>query len=671
MPLPLTDGSVLTHFWPALGRAVNRLPRVVFNRKTQIAIDAALSTASIWFAYQLRFDFAVPDDHRVVMWTWCLLLALLRPLCIWAWGVYEGTWRYFDFHDARSYAFAAIPPSALMLLLRIGSADVFAIKVPLTVIVADYGTFLMLGIGVRAMRRILYEASLTIGAHKRTLLVGSESGLVAALRQVSLNPDVRVVGLLAPDVVLHGKCISGFKILDDLSALPQQLTSGEIDLVLIADADIESIGRTMETALHFGVEARLLPSAANIVRGDVRVSTTAKAELAIARSAPETSDFHPEVIETFRGRSVLITGAGGSIGSELSRRVAQLPVSRLLLLDQDENSIFQIDHELKSTANLKLVPLVADIRDRDRIRSIFELYRPEIVLHAAAYKHVPVMEHNCTEAVLNNVMGTRCITETAIEFKADRFLMISTDKAVVPSSIMGATKRMAELVVQHLAAGQNGAANRTHCACVRFGNVLGSSGSVVPIFLKQIACGGPVTITDTDMTRYFMSIPDAVHLVLQAAALGSNGELYMLEMGDPVKIATLARRLIEMSGLRPDVDIEIRFTGARPGEKLHEKLWADGTRIEPTRFSRVLSIDVPGPANDFAGLLQALEAAALTRDDDVTRQVIASMPIGYTPRAPRVNEQRNAGQLPARVPADRLRDRSDEDYSRSRAKAAG
>ena len=278
---------------------------------------------------------------------------------------------------------------------------------------------------------------------------------------------------------------------------------------------------------------------------------------------------------------------------------------------------------------MQLVPLVADIRDRDRMTTVFRTCKPDIVLHAAAYKHVPMMESNCSEAILNNVLGTRTVAETAIDFGAERFLMISTDKAVNPSSIMGATKRMAELTVQHLALRQSERGSVTRCACVRFGNVMGSSGSVAPIFLRQIAAGGPVTITHEDMTRYFMTIPSAVQLVLQATTLGSNGEIYMLDMGDPVKITTLARRLIEMSGLRPGQDIKIRFVGMRPGEKLHEELWSDSAAVNPTSFPSVLRIEPSPQPADFHERLVMLEAAALKRDEEQARQIMLEMPIGY------------------------------------------
>ncbi len=630
MPLPRILGR-LELFLSQLGRHVDGLPRALFSRWSQLGIDASLSALAIWLSYQLRFDFNVPPTHQLVMWTWVVLLTSVRPLCLLLAGVYRGTWRYFDLHDTLSFALGATPPTIFMLLLRTISRDASGIKVPLIVIVTDYFMFLLLSLAVRGLRRLLYEASMWKGCQKRTLLVGTEEGLASALRQMSLRHEVLVVGLLTPDPRLVGSRIGGYTVVDTPVGLPKQLATEEIDLVLVADSDVDSIGKSVATAMEFGVEVRLLPSARHVISGDIRVSTSPRPELAIVHSRTLASEPHAAVVEAFRGRSVLITGAGGSIGSELSRQVARLPVSQALLLDQDENSIFAIHGELSVKGNAQLVPLVADIRDHERIWSIFTKYRPQIVLHAAAYKHVPVMEHNCAEAVLNNVLGTRTIAETAIGFGAERLLMISTDKAVNPSSMMGATKRMAELLMQYLSGRQNGNGSPTRCTCVRFGNVVGSSGSVVPIFLRQIACGGPVTITDAEMTRYFMTIPEAVQLVLQAASVGSNGEIYMLDMGDPVKIMSLARRLIELSGLRPDKDIEIRIVGSRPGEKLHEQLWTDSAVVGATSFPRVLRIQPSPPSEDFRRHLQTIEAIAHTHDDESVRNAMAGMPISYKP----------------------------------------
>ena len=520
----------------------------------------------------------------------------------------------------------------MMLLIRIGWVRSHpAVVLPLTVIMVDYGVFVMFGVGIRSLRRYLFEASLHILSSKRTLLMGTTESLAAALRQVSFHPEIQVVCLLSPDKKLHGAKLAGFTISEGPETLPKHLASDRIDLVLIADSDVEMIGDAIATAMEFGVEARLLPLPAHIISGDVRISRPPKPELSIKNAVPVVSQPEPAVVEAFRGRSVLITGAGGSIGSELSRQVARLPIDRLVLLDQDENSIFQMHGELGSSTRAKqrLVSLVADIRDRDRISVVFGTYKPDIVLHAAAYKHVPVMEHNCSEAIINNVIGTRTIADAAIACGAERFLMISTDKAVNPTSIMGATKRMAELTVQHLALHQSKLGGVTRCACVRFGNVMGSSGSVAPIFLRQIATGGPVTVTHEEMTRYFMTIPSAVRLVLQATTLASNGEIYILDMGDPVKITTLARRLIEMSGLRPGQDIEIRFVGMRPGEKLHEQLWSDSATVNPTGFHSVLRVEPLPPPPDFHQQLATLEAAALTRNDERSRQIMMQMPVSY------------------------------------------
>src|SRR5215469_14533066 len=535
------------------GRVVDRLPRWIFNRHGVNVIDASASLIATWLAWQLRFDFDVPENYRMAMRISALVLMVVRPACLWLLGAYRIIWRYFNLGDAITFSLAAVPPTFLMFLVRLGWIK-FHPKaiIPFTVIVLDYGVFLVSGIGLRALRRYLFEASLGISPSlesKRTLLMGTAEGLASALRQISFHPDIQIVRLLSSDMKLHGNRLAGFWVSDGFQSLAKYLASEHIDLVLIADSDSRSIEDAVATAVEYGVDARLMPMAAHIIRGDVRVASNPKPELALKKVVPIARQPHEQVVTAFRGRTVLITGAGGSIGSELSRQVSHLPVEKVVLLDQDENGIFRICDELRSNGLAEVIPFVADVRDVDRVGLVFEQQRPEIVLHAAAYKHVPIMEHNCSEAILNNVVGTRNVVEAAIDRHAERFLMISTDKAVNPSSVMGATKRMAELTVQHLALNQLGEGPITRCACVRFGNVMGSNGSVVPTFLRQIAAGGPVTITHKEMTRYFMTIPQAVQLVLQAATLASTGDIYMLEMGDPVKIIEFAKEIIEMSGL--------------------------------------------------------------------------------------------------------------------------
>jgi len=331
------------------------------------------------------------------------------------------------------------------------------------------------------------------------------------------------------------------------------------------------------------------------------------------------------VIECLRDRVVLVTGAGGSIGSELARQVAKAPVHKLLLVDQDENALFELLAEFPEGA--PVCPIVADIRDRGAIRRVFSEHEPHVVLHAAAYKHVPMMEANPCEAVLNNVLGTRTLAETARDFRAERMVMISSDKAVRPSSVMGATKRLAEVIIQQIARADDSGV--TKFACVRFGNVLGSRGSVLPMFLKQIEQGGPLTVTHADMTRYFMTIPQAVHLVLQAATLGSRGHVYMLEMGDPVRILSFAREVIRLAGLTPDKDVEIKIVGSRPGEKLHEQLWGEGSQVTPTTFEYIYEVYAEDPDRSFPHLLAELEQAATDRRAESIRDLLRQLPIDY------------------------------------------
>lgn len=611
----------------ALAHAFDRLPASFFGRGVQLALDATLCALALYLAFQLRFDSAVPHSYRVVMWTWILGLSLARPLVMLALGGYSGIWRYFNLHDATVLVFTALPPTAVLIVLRYGFTQKWWARVPISIILIEYGVFLVLATGLRALRRATFETSPQSRTQRvRALLVGNDATLPAALRHVGGHGEVQVVGLLAPEPGLRGRRIGGCMVIDEPSALPRLLAAKAADLILIADARADAIGEVVATATEFGVDVRLLPSAGDVIRGDVRVAAQPAPE-AVLNGRGAAASPHPAVLEAFRGRTVLITGAGGSIGAELSRQVAALPAARVVLLDRDENSIFEISNQLREEGMCpEAVAMVGDIRDAALLRQLFFDYRPHIVLHAAAYKHVPVMEQNCCEAVLNNVFGTRAVLDASIAFQAERFLMISTDKAVHPTSVMGASKRVAEMLVQARALAPQGG---TRCACVRFGNVVGSRGSVVPIFLRQIAEGGPITITDENMTRYFMTIPEAVHLVIEAATLGSRGDIYMLEMGDPVKITALARKLIEMSGLRPDKDIEIRVVGKRPGEKINEQLWGEDAEVRATEFPRVLHVTPSTCFSEIASPLGALEQAALQRDETAVLALLRELPIGF------------------------------------------
>lgn len=624
-------GTVVHNPWlKKIASLLHALPRDVYRRHNQLAIDGVLCSLSLWVAFNLRFDFHVPVSSRPPMYLWMLLLPLLRPATMLMLGAYKGIWRYFNLYDALMVIATAAPSTAAMLVLRGTLGERFwPAAIPYTVCVIELGVYVALAFSIRSFRRATYEIGRGIPHRKlRALIVGAEETLAGAIRQASSDPRIHVVGVLAPQEQMHGLRIGGFDVLTGPGQLGPVLAKKNIDVVLIADAGMQALGHTVATATEFGVDIRLLPSASSVVSGEVRVAAPPKAEIALMERGVALASTAAEVEEAFRLRTVLVSGAGGSIGSEICRQAVQLPVRKIILLDQDENAIFERNNELRAMAGgVEIVPLVGDIRDEARLRRVFTQHSPQIVLHAAAYKHVPVMEANCSEAILNNITGTRLLAETAASFACERFLMISTDKAVNPISVMGASKRVAELIVQGLAAREAERNGTTRFACVRFGNVAGSRGSVVPIFLRQIAAGEPLTITDEAMTRYFMTIPEAVQLVLQACSLGDQGDIYILDMGDPIKIKNLACKLIEMSGLRPGKDIEIQVIGMRPGEKLHEELWYRGATVEPTHFSRVFRIAADGPPARFEQALRELEQQAREGRDAEARQLLFKMPL--------------------------------------------
>jgi FlaA1/EpsC-like NDP-sugar epimerase len=630
---PVKTGPSAANAWfSQAAQITERLPAVFFSHGSRMALDALLCAASAYLAFQLRFDGSVPASHVPSMWALVATTPVLRLASLQLLGAYKSIWRYFNLRDTAVLAVTALPPTLLVLALRyqFQPRAGWLGYVPASVAMLEFVLFVLLAIGLRGFRRTSFELTRTAGKRVHALVVGNDETLPVAVRQVSAYSDIEVTGLLAPEPELRGMTIGGRLVLGDPAALARLLTSGTVDLILVADNRPDRIGAVIDTATEFGVEVRLLPSAASVIRGDQRVLNIPKPEELLEGRTAGPATPPPAVLDAFRDRVVLITGAGGSIGSELCRQTAQLPVSTLLLFDQDENAIFEIHGDLqeKGTSST-LVPLVGDIRDRRRLQQIFRAYRPQIVLHAAAYKHVPVMESNCCEAVLNNVLGTRMVAEIAASSGAELFLMISTDKAVRPAGVMGTSKRLAEMLVQTLAAKRAIIAPGMRFSCVRFGNVVGSRGSVVPIFLRQIAAGGPLTITHEEMTRYFMTIPEAVQLVLQAATLGSDGTIYMLDMGDPLKIMRLARKVIEMSGLRPDIDIQIQVVGTRPGEKLQEQLWTHGAHVIPTEFPRVLAVPGDLIPDSFEEALRVLEAAALEHQEDRVRHYLQEFQTGF------------------------------------------
>lgn len=464
----------------------------------------------------------------------------------------------------------------------------------------------------------------TVQAAALILGAGSSGRLTA--REMLENPamGLRPIGYLDDDVLKHHLQVGGLNVLGSVGGLEARIHAHGVRHVIITmssapGAKIREIVRICAAA---GVNIRTMPRIGEIPSGRKGVNQLRPVEIQdLLRREPVQADLS-SVRRNVEAQTVLVTGAGGSIGSELCRQIARDAPAHLLLLGHGENSIFDIQQELHSHfPSVPLTCLITDIRDETRVDAIFGQYRPNTVFHAVAHKHVPLMEDNLAEAITNNVKGTRTLIDAAVRHGTPQFVLISSDKAVNPSSIMGATKRIAELLVQRAAV----STGRNYVS-VRFGNVLGSRGSVVPTFLRQIRVGGPITITHPDMQRYFMTIPEAVQLVLQAAVLGQGGEVFVLDMGAPIKIVDLASDLIRLSGLRVGDDVEMHFTGLRPGEKLFEELSRDDESLRPTSHHTILCSRLGIPPADVHAYVEALVQAAMCRDDDsVLRKRIAEL----------------------------------------------
>src|SRR5688500_4877427 len=423
---------------------------------------------------------------------------------------------------------------------------------------------------------------------KRVLIAGAGDAGKLVVRELfaSTQLGLEPIGFVDSDATKHGHMLAGLPVFGPLAHIPEIVERFGVAEIIIAmpSAPGTVIRQVVRAALSCGIPTRTVPSLPEIISRQGNATGLREVEIQdlLRRDAVETD--LAAVAELATSETVSITGAGGSIGSELCRQLARLAPSRLILLGHGENSIFDIFQELSlSFPDVKIIPVIADVRDRQRVHHIIQEYRPHAVFHAAAHKHVPLMEDNVLEAVTNNVSGTRNVVDAAIDSNVQHFVLISTDKAVRPTSVIGATKRIAEQLVQHAAT-----KHHRNFVSVRFGNVLGSRGSVVPTFLRQIRAGGPVTVTHPEMRRYFMTIPEAVQLVLQAGAQGRGGELFMLDMGEPVRIVDLARDMIRLCGLEEGTDIEIQFSGIRPGEKLYEEMFFNDEIAEPTEHPKVL-----------------------------------------------------------------------------------
>jgi FlaA1/EpsC-like NDP-sugar epimerase len=556
------------------------------NRLLLVA-DLFLIIVAAFGSFALRTDLGPLFSFYLPQALWLIAIALIvKPLVFYAFGMYRRMWAYASTHELKIIVIAVTTASVIvsLALVLLRALDVLP-YFPRSTLPIDWLLTLALVGGLRFSLRILAEgqqSSSRIRSSRRVLIIGAGDAGALVVREIQKKTDIpqKPVGFLDDDPDKQNQQIHGVPVIGTLNDLSRTLMLKRIDEVLIAipSAPGRVIRQVTEVCTQRGVPFRTMPGLYELIGGKVSVNRLREVRITdLLRREPALID--EQAIGTrIGGRRVLVTGAGGSIGRELCRQVARWGPSVLILLGHGENSIFETLLELEENfPSIPLHPVIADIRDLDRLNVVFETLHPQVVFHAAAHKHVPLMEANVEDAITNNVLGTRNIVEVCINFGVERLVMISSDKAIRPSSIMGATKRLAELLVLD-GARRSG----MEYTVVRFGNVLGSRGSVIPRFKRQIARGGPVTITHPDMKRYFMTIPEAVHLLLQASSMGVGGEVFVLNMGEQVRILDLAEDLIRLSGLEPGKDVEIVFTGIRPGEKLSEELWDKWASYEPT-----------------------------------------------------------------------------------------
>ena len=563
------------------------------RRLGQAGVDACLLALAYYLAYVLRFDEGIPPRYENLL-TDTIVLTVAMKLVIFAmFGLYSKLWRFVDQKDFEAILKAVVVSTVglivVLYLFSIGRHDP-----PRSVIALDFLLSLVFVSGARFAVRALVERPqrgpfLERAAHE-VLIVGAGNGGQQVAFELRRNPGLRSapVGYVDDDPRKQGMRIAGHKVLGTTDELPRVLDGVKPDEVIIAIPSAPGTLRqkVVTACRERAIPVRTLPTTFELLCGGMNLMRQVR-EVRVE----DVLGREPVRVEIDRvgaylsGRVVLVTGAGGSIGAELCRQIARVGPKRLVLIENSENALFEIQRELEEERHFaRAASVLADCKDATRMREVFQEHAPSVVFHAAAYKHVPLMEENPVEAVRNNAVATRIAAAAAGEAGVERFVLVSTDKAVSPATVMGASKALAEWAVE-------AAQNRwkgTRYASVRFGNVLGSSGSVVPIFRRQIAQGGPITVTDPKMTRYFMTIPEAVQLIIRSGELATGGEVFVLEMGDPVKIVDLAANMIRLAGLEPDVDIAIEVVGRRVGEKIHEELFNPGERPQPTHAEKIV-----------------------------------------------------------------------------------
>jgi FlaA1/EpsC-like NDP-sugar epimerase len=607
------------------------------RRPLVLALHLFLVPVAYYVAFSLRFDFRVPPGHMHFFWHTLPYVLVIRLAAFAAFGLFHGWWRHVGMSDLIRLLQAVTASSVVLPFVLFFTAELQGF--PRSVLVLDWAVAVLLFGGARFAVRALREERLAIWrAHegRRTLIVGAGLAGERLVREAQRdrNSGIFPMGLVDDDPDKRGMRIHGVPVLGTSADLGALVEKAAVELLVIAipSATRDEMRAIVDACLSTGVDIKIVPSMRELVAGRAREGELRDVQIEdlLGREAVELPAGTNRA--DLRGRTVLVTGGAGSIGSELARQVAAFGPAALIVLDQAESPLYFTHLELvEAHKGLNVVPVVADVIDEMRIDKVFAHYRPDYVFHAAAYKHVPLMEINPVEAVRTNVFGTLNVSQAAARYGAEKFVLISTDKAVYPSSVMGATKRVAEEIVLGWPALRSSA---TDFRAVRFGNVLGSDGSVIPLFKRQLAAGQPLTVTHPDVTRYFMTIPEAVQLVLQAGALPEAARhICMLDMGQPVKIVELAENLIRLSGLEPHTDVKIVFTGLRRGEKLHEELMSEREDTVPTEVEkiRVVRTHEPEPQELARRLDRLAAAAAVGEAADIVAALRALVPECVSP----------------------------------------
>ena len=597
-----------------------------------LLLDAASLIAAPVIAFAVRFeDFGWLSENLRVVLPYIFIAGPLRLAVFYNLGMYRRLWRQASIGELKQILVAGVVAASVAAVIGLWlmpASQISPSRVPFSVVFIDA----FLTTAAIALPRLLVRTMRLKNRRRRddpgrpALIVGAgDTGKLVA-KELIANPRLgfEPIGFVDDDPTKQNHMLLELPIFGTLSAIKSIVELHGVSELIIAmpSARGDVVRKVVRAGLDCGIPTLTVPSLPELITAKTNGTSLREVEIQdLLRREPVETDL-AAVAELATGETVLITGAGGSIGSELCRQIARLAPSRLVLLGHGENSIFDVLHELKADfPTISLIPVIADVRDRKRTAAVFRLYKPHAVFHAAAHKHVPLMEENVIEAITNNVFGTLNVVDAALEAGCEHFVFISTDKAVRPTSVMGATKRIAELIVQRAASKHD-----RNFVSVRFGNVLGSRGSVVPTFLRQIRAGGPVTVTHPEMQRYFMTIPEAVQLVLQAGALGRGGEVFLLDMGDPIKIVEIATDLIRLSGLAVGRDIEIKFTGIRPGEKLYEEMFFSAENVLATDHPKVLRArNGILPENIMRRIDALVQAAESEHPDEELKQLLRNL----------------------------------------------